>query len=393
MATNSIHADFRLASGSGSLVLSRLVSNTVQVVDYLNYTNLQANRSYGDVPDGQPFYRAPMFYFTPGASNNGASAPITVFINEWMADNATTLTDPADSSYEDWFELYNPGTNAVDVGGYYLTDNLTNKFQFKIPTTGRYVVPAGGYLLVWADNESGQNNTNRADLHVNFALAKGGEALGLFAADGSTIDSVTFGAQTTDVSQGRYQDGAASIYSMTRPTPRAANVVPNTAPVLDAITNRVVTLGQTVSFTASATDADLPAQILTFTLSGAPSGATINSFTGQFTWTPSAAPSTNTFRVVVADNGTPNMSATQSVTIAVAPLPSVACSSPAADEVAFRWIGYPGLAYQVEYKGSLTDATWVPASEILHGAGAPLSYTNVVDGDAEHGFFRVRVLP
>jgi hypothetical protein len=281
----------------------------------------------------------------------------------------------------------------VDVGGYYLTDNLTNKFQFKIPTTGRYVVPAGGHLLVWADNESGQNNTNRADLHVNFALAKGGEALGLFAADGSTIDFVTFGAQTTDVSQGRYQDGAASIYSMTHPTPRAANVVPNTAPVLDVITNRVVTLGQTVSFTASATDADLPAQTLTFTLSGAPSGASINPFTGLFTWTPSTAPSTNTIRVVVIDNGTPSMSATQSVTIAVAPLPSVACSSPAADEVAFRWIGYPGVAYQVEFKGSLTDSTWVPASEILYGTGVPLSYTNILDEEVEHGFFRVRVLP
>lgn len=393
MATNSIHSNFRLTSGSGALVLSRLISNTVQVVDFLNYTNLQANRSYGDVPDGEPFYRNAMFHFTPGASNNGASAPITVFINEWMADNASTLTDPADSSYEDWFELYNPGTNAVDVGGYYLTDNLTNKFQFKIPTTGRYVVPARGHLLVWADNESGQNSTNRSDLHVNFALAKGGEALGLFAADGSPIDSVTFGAQTTDVSQGRYQDGAASIYSMSVPTPRAANYMPNTAPVLAIITNRVVTLGQTVSFIASATDADLPAQTLAFSLYGAPSGATINPFTGQFTWTPSAAPSTNTIRVVVSDNGTPSLSATQSVTIAVAPLPSVACSSPAADEVAFRWIGYPGMAYQVEYKGSLNDSTWVPASAILYGTGAPLAYTNLLDGEVDHGFYRVRVLP
>src|ERR1039458_2493759 len=90
-----------------------------------------------------------------------------------MADNTRTLADPADNDFEDWFEIYNPGTNIVDLGGYYLTDNLANKFQFLVPNTGHYLIPPGGFLLVWADNETGQNNTNRADLHANFALSKG----------------------------------------------------------------------------------------------------------------------------------------------------------------------------------------------------------------------------
>ena len=54
-----------------------------------------------------------MFYITPAATNNGTSAPLTVFINEWMADNTAILADPADGQFEDWFELYNPGTNTV----------------------------------------------------------------------------------------------------------------------------------------------------------------------------------------------------------------------------------------------------------------------------------------
>src|ERR1043166_8247489 len=191
-ATNALHTNFRLPPGAGNVALSRAVSNGVQMVDYLSYANLPANWSYGDYPDGQPFYRAPMFAFTPGAANTNASPPIRVFINEWLADNAHTLADPADGGFEDWFEIYNPGATAVDLGVYFLTDSLTNKFQFEVPNNGHYRVPAGGYLLVWADNETSQNNTNRADLHVNFALSKDGDSIALFAADGTTIDAVSF---------------------------------------------------------------------------------------------------------------------------------------------------------------------------------------------------------
>src|SRR5262249_3900052 len=153
-----------------------------------------ANQSYGSLPDGQPFYRGVMYRATPGVPNDSSSAPIVVFINEWMAANnrASGLADPADGNYDDWFELYNPGANAVDLGGYFLTDNLTNKFQFQIPDNGHYTIPAGGYLLVWADSTPAQNSTNRPDLHVSFNLRAAGEAIGLFAADGTQIDAITF---------------------------------------------------------------------------------------------------------------------------------------------------------------------------------------------------------
>jgi hypothetical protein len=325
-ATNGLHASFRLASGAGKVALSRLISNTVQLVDYLTYTNLPSNWSYGDIPDAQPFYRGAMFQSTPAATNNGAAPPLTVFINEWMADNKATLADPADNDFEDWFELYNPGTNAVDLGGYYLTDNLTNKFQFLVPNNGHYLIPPAGFLLVWADNEPGQNNTNRADLHASFALSKGGEAIGIFAADGTQIDAVTFGPQTTDVSQGRFPDGSAHILPMTIPSPRAPNVLPNTAPILAAISDKECILGQTLVFTASASDTDAPPQRLTFSLGpGAPSGATIDSLSGEFRWTPATAPDTCTISVVVTDSGSPSLSATQTarVTILLPPTISV----------------------------------------------------------------------
>ena len=60
------------------------------------------------------------------------------------------------------------------------------------------------------------------------------------------IDSITFGAQTSNVSEGRFPNGAINIYAMPTPTPRAPNVMPNTPPTLAVITNRVVTLGPDV---------------------------------------------------------------------------------------------------------------------------------------------------
>jgi hypothetical protein len=387
----SLHAGVSLASGNGSLALTRIINGTTQVVDYLNYKDLPANWSYGSVPDAQPFYRRELFYLTPGATNNGASAPITIFINEWLADNTLTLADPADSQFEDWFELYNPGTNAVDVGGYFLTDNLTNKFQFEIPNNGHYIVPAGGYLLVWADNEAAQNSTNRTDLHASFALAKGGEALGLFAADGTTIDAVSFGAQTSNVSEGRFPNGAANIYSMPTPTPRAANYVPNTAPTLAAISNYVVTLGQTLTVTAIGSDSDVPAQTLSYSLGVKPLGANIGSASGVISWPPNAAPATNNFTVIVADNGTPSLTATQSFVVVTAPVPTVSNYALTGENFIFGWGTTLGQKVQVESCDNLATPFWYPVSTVLTGTGGMMSFTNLLDGEPQH-YFRLRVL-
>ena len=222
------HTSFILPPGGGSLALTRTANNgQLQVMDYLNYTNLHANQSYGSSPDGQSFSRRYFIYATPGAANNTATPPLTVFINEWLADNTLTLADSADGQYEDWFEIYNPGDQTVDLGGYYLTDDLNNPFQYRVPANGQYTVPPRGFLLVWADDETGQNNTSRPDLHVNFKLSKDGEAIGLFAEDGAPVDCVTFGPQIADVTEGLYPDGESLRLLMPQPSPRAPNILPS----------------------------------------------------------------------------------------------------------------------------------------------------------------------
>ena len=149
-----------------------------------------------------------------------------VVINEWMADNVgpAGFADPADGFYQDWFELFNPNPAAVNLGGFYLTDNLANPTKFLIPSNT--VIAASGFLLVWADENGAQNlATNSDHLHASFKLSNGGEALGLFAPDGiSPQHTVTFGAQWVNVSQGLFPDGAVGTsFYMTNWTPRASN--------------------------------------------------------------------------------------------------------------------------------------------------------------------------
>jgi len=388
-AGTNLHTSFRLTAGNGSVLLSRLVSNAVQVVDYLNYSALPANYSYGDFPDGQPFYRQAMFKITPGATNSAALPPISVSINEWMADNAVTLLDPATLKYDDWFEIYNPSNVTANLAGYFLTDTLTNQFQFQIPAG--YTIPPHGFLLVWADGTPSANTNTSPDLHVNFKLDKAGEAIGLFAPDGTAVDAVTFGLQSTDVSEGRYPDGTALRAFMTTPTPRTNNLVPNSAPILAPISNKTLVVGQTLSFTASATDNDQPPQTLTYSVGpGAPFGAGINPSTGQFSWTP-AFPRTNTISIIVADNGTPSLSATQSFVATFYLPPKLTSVSQSGGELTFSWQAPAGLSYQVEYKDELNALSWTPIGSPLSGNGGVLTFAHPLS--PQRRFFRLRILP
>jgi hypothetical protein len=323
--TNEIHASFRIPPAAGNVVLCQFTSQQQPVIcDYLNYHNVGAGRSYGDYPDGQPFSHQGFQIPTPGATNNPAFQPIQVFINEWMASNTHTLADPADNPltsnpYDDWFELYNAGYEAVDLSGYTLTDTPTNTTQFVIPTGT--TIAAGDFLLVWADNDTNQNSpTNRA-IHTNFKLSQSGESIGLFDPEGALVDMVVFEPQTNDVSQGRWPDGAPEpFFFMENPTPDAPNRVSssNRPPALTVLTNAVVNELESLTFTATASDLDTN-QTLTFSLGSAPVGAMIDPVTGVFSWTPSElqGPGVYSISVRATDDGAPPLTAQKRVTITV----------------------------------------------------------------------------
>lgn len=321
-STNELHATVTLDPTAGSLAL--LQTNPpagLRLLDYLNYRVPGADRSYGNYPDGRVAGRRVFALPSPAATNNPASPPVTIWINEWMADNTATIVDPADGRFEDWFELYNPSTNAVDLSGYYLTDDLAHSNKFQIPS-GTIIQPQG-YLLVWADGQPNQNVPGQP-LHAGFSLNKSGEAIGLFAPDGLRVDAVTFGPQTNDISQGRFPDGSATIAFLPVPTPGAPNSMsqPNWPPSIDPIPDQDVNATALLTFAVTAHDSNQPPQRLTFSLDpGAPEGATIDAVRGVFAWIPTRAqaPGTYAITVRVTDDGQPSLSATASFTVRVHP--------------------------------------------------------------------------
>jgi hypothetical protein len=147
--------------------------------------------------------------------------PITVVVNEVMASNKTVVYDE-EGEFCDWVELYNIGTAAVDVGGCYLTDDLTRPTKWQIPTgdPAATTIDAGGFLLIWADGD-----IDDPGLHAGFKLSDEGEEIGLFAPNGLTmIDGFSFGPQYPDVSYGRYPDGGSEFRFLTYPFAGAMNI-------------------------------------------------------------------------------------------------------------------------------------------------------------------------
>ena len=145
----------------------------------------------------------------------------SLYINEFLAINRTTNQDPQ-GSYADWLEIYNAGANAIDIGGLYITDDLTDYSQwYKIPEThpDSTTIPPGDFLLLWADDDE-----EDGILHLNFNLNGDGEQIGLFAYYGTTpIDTLSYDMQTADISYGRNTDGSPNWEYFTEPTPGFSN--------------------------------------------------------------------------------------------------------------------------------------------------------------------------
>ena len=146
---------------------------------------------------------------------------ILLVINEFMASNNNYTQDPQ-GQYDDWIEINNYGVDAVDIGGMYLTDNLSDPVKWQVPVNNPALttIEPGGHLLIWADGDDSDPG-----LHTNFKLDADGEEIGLFKSDGTTmIDSVVFGEQTSDISYGRYPDGTDNWRFFGLPSPAAENI-------------------------------------------------------------------------------------------------------------------------------------------------------------------------
>jgi hypothetical protein len=115
------------------------------------------------------------------------------------------------------------------------------------------------------------------------------------------------------------RDHVGNVEAATTVPQAAILLLPNQAPVLEPITNRLMAVGQTLTLTNRASDADVGQQ-LTFSLApGAPIGMAVNPTNGVLTWTPACVQggSSNVITVLATDDGCGSLSSAQSFAVFV----------------------------------------------------------------------------
>lgn len=140
-----------------------------------------------------------------------------LYINEFMASNATTICDSF-GSYSDWIELYNSTDTDMDISGFGISDNLSQPMKYRFPdgTT----IAARGYLVVFCSGNEGMQN---GELHAPFGLRSYGEDVVIANRAGRIIDSYSFKNQETDVSMARIPDGTGELQPNSQPSPGYPN--------------------------------------------------------------------------------------------------------------------------------------------------------------------------
>jgi hypothetical protein len=190
-----------------------------------------------------------------------------VVLNEVLADNREGATDE-EGEHEDWLELYNADSEAIDLTGWSLYDDDEEPWIIAGPLS----LEPGQFVLIWCDDEDehdeddegtdtdegdddsddehdsdddadehdsdddadehdsddddhkdGEDDTPAGVLHAAFKLSRNGERITLLDADGARADSVRYPELSVDQAWGRSPDGTGSWGYREEPTPGANN--------------------------------------------------------------------------------------------------------------------------------------------------------------------------
>ena len=130
-----------------------------------------------------------------------SAASADVLINEVMASNGFYEKGEA----YDWIELYNNGEQAVDLGGWYLSDSKKDPLKWSFPKGTK--LKAGGYLTVFCTGEEGISPGKGNTFYTGYSISASGETLILSDAEGTEIQRVKLPQQYGCVSWGRPNGG------------------------------------------------------------------------------------------------------------------------------------------------------------------------------------------
>ncbi|HEY2760641.1 MAG TPA: chitobiase/beta-hexosaminidase C-terminal domain-containing protein, partial [Pirellulales bacterium] len=156
----------------------------------------------------------------------------SVVISEFMASNAHGIFDQ-DGAHADWIELQNTSSAAVNLSGWYLTDDAGNPTKWQFPST---TIAAGGFLTVFASGKD--RHVSGQKLATNFQLNVGGGYLALETPDQSSASSFApYPAQLDDVSYGITATSSTTEMLVDEEAPVKVLVPPTTSPLSSTWTN------------------------------------------------------------------------------------------------------------------------------------------------------------
>ncbi|HTR41802.1 MAG TPA: glycoside hydrolase family 66 protein, partial [Pseudomonadales bacterium] len=254
------------------------------------------------------------------------------------------------------------------------------EFQSRIATGGgtTSTVISGGTLPYW----------------VRLVRSATNSFSGYYSADGTNWTQIGAGITIPMGASALTGLAVTAHNNTTNCTASFDNVSVNNAPSLAAVSNQTIVAGVTLVTTNSASDVDIPPQTLTFSLLDAPTNAAINTNSGVFTWRPTIvqSPSTQTVAVIVSDNGTPVMSATQNfiVTVIQPVRPALTETLMTNGQFEFLVNGDEGPDYTIQFSTNLVS--W----SLLATVGSPLlpfmwGDTNAIKFNSQ--FYRILLGP
>lgn len=392
----------QVTASSSDLALGFVLAATNQVACILPPGRYQPSAP-GELPPGEPEKPAiPMH----GRDN--------VVLNEFMAQNAL-FTNPLSGAFDDWFELYNNGTNTVSLAGWIVTDTLKSA-EPPVPNTKAtkaLVFPAGtrlapgATLRIWTGaDDATALPFDPANLQAPFGLAKSADAIYLFDAATNLVDTASYNtAQSDTASLGRWPNGTGAWTTFLQPTPGEPNhpVRFDTHQLggLDAHTLRVGTRFQETPRLAATAAPATTFALVAETGSTVPAGLTVDARTGTLAWTPTADQAPGVYFLhlcsVVAGE------ATDALPIAFTVLPPAtdvlvsaglsAAELAATGRLTLSWSGRADATYAIEWCDDLNVADWqpFPGADRLDGHDGPMSLTlDLTPFKTPQAFFRIR---
>jgi hypothetical protein len=217
---STTNTGFGLRASGEVVTLYNRAPQTNSPIDTRSFGLQTADFSIGRVPDGGGTWGLALP--TIGGANIGVSLGNVsqLRINEWLAD-----PQPGE---DDWFEIYNPNAQPVEISFCYLADSSASH---RLPALSFIGAVTNAWQVFIADDSS-----DDAD-HVPFRLGASGDAIGLANSNGVPIDSVSWiVVQQADVSEGRLPDGAATVVRFPgTPSPGDANFLSLTNVVVNEV--------------------------------------------------------------------------------------------------------------------------------------------------------------